>query len=80
MRALPKSGRENMATCIAMIVLTGLFLIARFAVRLSQRQAPFGADWLCLLSALPFYAYCALIVNCRSFLGMIERDALKDIS
>lgn len=80
MRVLPKSGRENLATWIAIIVLTGLFLIARFAVRLAQRQAHFGADWLCFLSALLFYAYCGLIVNCMSCLGMSEHDALRDIS
>lgn len=66
MRALTSTGQENFSACIAMIVVTAIFIIARFAVRLSQRQAPLGSDWVCLLSLGLFYAYCGLILNCES--------------
>lgn len=65
MRDLTQTGEQNVAACIAMVSLTALVLMARFAVRASQQQVPFAADWLCFLSALPFYAYCGLILHCK---------------
>lgn len=70
MRSLTQSGRENLAAVIAMIPLTAVMLIIRFAIRASQRQMPFGADWLCLFSAVPFYLYCGFIIHCK-FSGTI---------
>ncbi|KAM4065404.1 hypothetical protein HRG_004277 [Hirsutella rhossiliensis] len=63
MRALTESGRDNLGACIAMIILTTLATIARFAVKTSRHQAPTGADWLCLLSMPLFYTYCGLIIH-----------------
>lgn len=86
MRALTATGKENFTACIAMIVVTAVFIIARFAVRLSQRQTPLGSDWLCLLSLGLFYAYCGLILNCESVSMSIllplqaNSDTLRDQS
>lgn len=46
-----------------MLVLTTLSLLLRFAVRLSLRQSPLGADWLACLSFLLFCAYCGVMIN-----------------
>lgn len=76
MRPLTHSGRENAAACISTIVLTALALIARFAVRVSQGQHPFGSDWLCLWAAVMFYAYCGLILE---YILSISGDGSSDL-
>lgn len=65
MRALTHTGRENFAACVAMIVVTTVLMLARFAVRASNRQKLLGSDWTCLLSLAFFYAYCGVILNCQ---------------
>lgn len=65
MRDLAQSGKDNLAACLAMIVLTAIMIMARFAIRLSQWQRPLGADWLCLLSFIPFCANCGIILQCE---------------
>ncbi|KAG6361099.1 hypothetical protein INS49_009323 [Diaporthe citri] len=63
MRQLTHTGRENFAACVAMIVVTTVLMLARFAVRASNRQKLLGSDWTCLLSLAFFYAYCGVILN-----------------
>ncbi|ROW01080.1 hypothetical protein VSDG_02845 [Cytospora chrysosperma] len=76
MRPLTHTGRENVAACISTIVLTALALIARFAVRVSHGQIPFGSDWLCLWAAVMFYAYCGLILE---YILSISGDGSADL-
>lgn len=72
MRHLTHSGRENFSACVAMMVVTTVLVMARFAVRASHRQALMGSDWTCLLSLAFFYAYCSVLLNCQ---GPISSDS-----
>ncbi|KAK8915434.1 Satratoxin biosynthesis SC1 cluster protein 4 [Metarhizium anisopliae] len=63
MRPRTQSAKENLAACIAMIVITTLAIIARFGIRMHRGPKPSGADWLCLASIPFFYAYCGIIMN-----------------
>ncbi|KAI1341942.1 hypothetical protein F5Y15DRAFT_352249 [Xylariaceae sp. FL0016] len=57
------SARDNFAVCVAMMAISFLFVLLRFAVRFSTRQALNGSDWLCLLALLLFFAYAIDIIN-----------------
>ncbi|KAI0199867.1 hypothetical protein F4808DRAFT_431530 [Astrocystis sublimbata] len=63
MSELTTSARDNFATCIALLVLTTITVIARFSTRVSLRQRPSAPDWLCLLALVCFYGYCITIIN-----------------
>lgn len=73
MRAINQDGTENFAGCIAMIVLTAVITISRFAVQFCYRKTTIGADWMCLLSVLLFYAYCAADLNSKSLKAIAAR-------
>ncbi|KAI1772329.1 hypothetical protein F4818DRAFT_427078 [Hypoxylon cercidicola] len=63
MKPSTASAKGNFAACVAMMVITFVFVVLRFAVRLSGRQRPTGSDWLCLLALLLFFAYAILIIH-----------------
>lgn len=80
MRHLTHSGRENFSACVAMLVVTTVLMIARFAVRASHRQAPMVSDWICLLSLAFFYAYCGVLLNCQAPLPFSAADGHLDLT
>ncbi|KAI1387739.1 uncharacterized protein F4822DRAFT_291326 [Hypoxylon trugodes] len=57
------SARRNFLACVVLIPLTAIAVIGRFAVRRSLRQAPLGADWMCLASWSFFCAFCTIIID-----------------
>ncbi|KAH9866809.1 hypothetical protein J1614_008502 [Plenodomus biglobosus] len=63
MTSLTSSARQNLAACIAMLVLTASSILLRIAVRLSLRQTLLVADWLSFLSFGLFCAYCGVMIN-----------------
>ncbi|KAI0378380.1 hypothetical protein F5Y04DRAFT_148973 [Hypomontagnella monticulosa] len=63
MAVLTSSARLNYVACVAMLVFTTICVSMRFIMRYVRRQTPLGADWLCLLGAFFFYAYCAVIIH-----------------
>ncbi|KAK5988694.1 Wortmanamides biosynthesis cluster C-like protein [Cladobotryum mycophilum] len=77
MRHLDGNARDNLSSCIAMIIVTALAVMARFAVKLCRRQTPTGPDWMSMLSACLFYANCGIIMN---FILHTSLDGSFDLS
>lgn len=75
MRDLTQGGRDNLATCLAMITLTAIMIIARFATRISQRQRPLAADWLCFWAVIVFWVNCMLILRCMYLQPRLDQQA-----
>lgn len=76
MRDLTQGGKDNLATCLAMITLTAIMIIARFATRISQRQRPLAADWLCFWAVIVFCVNCILILHCKYLQSRLDQQAL----
>ncbi|KAI8633036.1 hypothetical protein F5Y19DRAFT_416247, partial [Xylariaceae sp. FL1651] len=63
MSTLSWSAQQNFVVCVVFIVLTVLFVLLRFVIKIGRRQALQGPDWLCLLATAIFVVYCGLILN-----------------